>query len=719
IYTSGSTGKPKGVQISHKNLVHSLAARFACYSEPVTNFLLLSSLAFDASIPGIFWTLCQGGTLHLPEENSQWELPKLIQLIAQNRISHLISLPSLYGLILEQATPEQLAALQTVVVVAEACSPELVEYHSQQLPQTSLFNEYGPTEGTVWSSLYTLYPQSEPLQISIGRPIANTQFHILDQNLQPVPVGIPGELYIHGVGLTRGYLNRPGLTAERFIPNPFSDEPGSRLYKTGDLASYLPDGNIDFLGRMDNQVKIRGFRIELGEIETILCQHSSVRTGVVVAQEDKPGDKSLVAYVTTYEEQVLSTNALRRFLQEQLPDYMVPSNFVILDTIPLMPNGKVDRKALTGASSNTRVRSSKQILPRTPLEQTLVQLWEETLQTSPIGVTENFFDLGGHSLLAIRLLADIEKHLGYSLPLVIFFREGTIEKIAAMLEREYETNDSQLLIPLQTKGDRQPLFLIHQHGGYGLSYSVLAQTLDQEQPLYALQARGLDGKQQPLDSIATMADTYISVMRDIVPHGPYSLGGHSFGGLVAFEMAAQLEAAGEVVENLLIIDTHPPLPTAGLELSQEEDDTALLNFLVEQIGLHVNETIDVSLEELATLESAAQMEYVLAALRKSELIPPDAGENFLTGFMNVYKANSRAVLGYQPQAIKSSLSVFKTQGLAEQFADDPTVGWQKLAHTQVNVYSVIGDHQSILKQPHVTHLAEAMNKVLMNSQVNL
>ncbi|MDJ0732638.1 MAG: amino acid adenylation domain-containing protein [Nostocaceae cyanobacterium] len=714
IYTSGSTGKPKGVQISHKNLVHSLMARFACYSEPVTNFLLLSSLAFDASIPGIFWTLCQGGTLHLPEENSQWELPKLIQLIAQNHISHLISLPSLYGLILEQAKPEQLASLKTVVVVAEACSPELIKHHSQQLPETSLFNEYGPTEGTVWSSLYTLYPYQEPLKISIGRPIANTQFYILDQALQPLPVGIPGELYIHGVGLTRGYLNRPDLTAERFIPNPFSNQPGSRLYKTGDLATYLPDGNIDFLGRIDNQVKIRGFRIELGEIETILCQHSSVRSGVVVVNEDKPEDKSLVAYVTTYEEQVLSTNALRRFLQEKLPDYMIPSNFVILDTIPLMPNGKVDRKALAGASSNTRVRSSKQILPRTPLEQKLAQLWEETLQISPIGVTENFFDLGGHSLLAIRLLADIEKHLGYSLPLVVFFREGSIEKIAAMLEREYETNDSQLLIPLQTKGDRRPLFLIHQHGGYGLSYSVLAETLGQQQPLYALQARGLDGKQQPLDSIKTMASTYLEVIREIIPSGPYSLGGHSFGGLVAFEMASQLEAAGEVVENLLILDTHPPLPTAELE-SSLDDDTALLNFLVEQIGLHVNETINVSLEELSTLESAAQLDYVLEILHKHELIPPDAGKNFLTGFMNVYKANSQAVVTYQPQPIKSPLSIFKTQGLSEQFPDDSTVGWQKLANGEINVYPLIGDHQSILKSPHVNHLAQAIKNVLMNT----
>ncbi len=528
-------------------------------------------------------------------------------------------------------------------------------------------------------------------------------------------MGIPGELYIDGVGLTRGYLNLPALTAERFIPNPFSNQPGSRLYKTGDLASYLPDGNIDFLGRIDHQVKIRGFRIELGEIETIICQHSSVSLSVVLVNEEKPGDKSLVAYITSSEEKVLSTNALRRFLQEKLPDYMIPSKFVVLDTLPLMPNGKVNRKALADANSNTKVRSDKQVLPRTPLEQKLVQLWEETLQISPIGVTENFFDLGGHSLLAIRLLADIEHHLGYSLPLVILFREGTIEKIAVMLEREYEANDSQLLIPLQSKGDRPPLFLVHQHGGYGLSYSVLAQTLGKEQPLYALQARGLDGKQQPLNSIEAMASTYLAIIREIRPQGPYYLGDHVFGGLVAFEMASQLEASGEIVENLLIIDTHPPLSTGELELSLT-DDTGLLNFFVEQIGLYMNETINVSLEELSTLESAEQLEYVLEVLRKHELIPPNAGKNLLTGFMNVYKANSQAILGYQFQPIKSSVSLFKTQGLTAQFPNDPTVGWEKLAHRKVNIYPVIGDHQSILKQPDVHHLAEAIKKVLMNNQ---
>ncbi len=711
IYTSGSTGKPKGVQITHQNLVHSLTARLAYYPEPVTNFLLLSSLAFDASIPGIFWTLCQGGTLHLPPEDSQWELAKLIEMIAQNYISHLISLPSLYSMILEQAQSEQLASLKTVILAAESFSKELVSAHFQKLPETSLLNEYGPTEGTVWSSVYDLSPQQQS-QIAIGRPIANTQLYILDQALQLVPIGVPGELYIQGTGLARGYLNRPGLTAEKFIPHPFNHQPNARLYKTGDLACYLPDGNIKFLGRIDNQVKIRGFRIELGEIEVVLSQHPAVREAVVLVHEDQPGDKYLVAYVTYYEEQVLSPTALRRFLQEKLPDYMMPGSFVILDTLPLMPNGKVNRRALKDSNSTARVRSGKRIPPRTLLEQKLAQLWEEVLQVSLIGVTENFFDLGGHSLLAIRLLAEIEKQLGYSLPLVTFFREGTIEKIAAILEGDRKSNHSELLIPLQIKENKPPLFLIHQHGGYALSYSVLAHNLGKEQPLYALQARGLDGKQQPLDSIPAMASTYLKVIQDILPNGPYLVGGHSFGGLVAFEIASQLEAIGKPVEHLLIIDTHPPLATTELEASLD-DNAALLTFFVEQICLHVNEDINISYEYLSSLEEAEQLEYVLQLLRTHQLIPPDVGNNFVTGFLNVYKTNSRAIVRYQPQPIQSSISIFKTRALTELFPEDPTVGWGKLTNTKVRIYPVIGGHQSILKEPDVKNLAETIQQVLL------
>ncbi len=297
-----------------------------------------------------------------------------------------------------------------------------------------------------------------------------------------------------------------------------------------------------------------------------------------------------------------------------------------------------------------------------------MEIWSELLQVQPIGVTENFFDLGGHSLLAIRLIAAIEQRLGCNLPVVSLFREGTIAHIAALLEQERSPSDSDVLVPLQIKGDLLPLFLVHQAGGYALSYSVLARTFNQERPIYALQARGLDGKQPPLDTIEAMAYSYLKAIRQILHSGLYLLGGHSLGGLIAFEMASQLEAAGQQVEQLIIIDTHPPLPTPKIEASLN-DNAAILCFIVEQIKLHFNETVSVSYNELSALDEVTKFEYVLQLLRQHELIPPDSKRNLIAGLVNVYKANLQASLRYQPQLIKSSISLFKTASLAKQFPD--------------------------------------------------
>ena len=436
IYTSGSTGKPKGVQITHQNLVHSTRARMTYYQEPVTSFLLLSSFAFDSSVAGIFWTLCQGGTLYLPPDGLQKQPPKIVELIAEHRISHLLSLPSLYALILEQAKTEQLASLCTVIVAGEALSRELVKYHLGRLPKTSLFNEYGPTEATVWSSVYHCQSQELTTQIPIGRPIPNTKIYILDSFLQAVPIGVPGELYIGGIGLARGYLNRPDLTAEKFILNPFINSQkrreSDRLYKTGDLARYLPDGNIEFLGRIDHQVKIRGFRIEIGEIEAVLSQHQSVREAVVVAREDEPGNKRLVAYVIPTQETAISS--LSSYLKEKLPDYMVPSAYVMLKNLPLTPNGKVDRKALPAPDKVRPDLTATFVEARTPIEKRLAEIWADVLSIQQVGIYDNFFELGGHSLLVTQVLARVRKSFSIDLSLGSIFEAPTVAGMAERIE---------------------------------------------------------------------------------------------------------------------------------------------------------------------------------------------------------------------------------------------------------------------------------------------
>ncbi len=394
IYTSGSTGKPKGVPVTHRNLVHSTSARITYYTEPVRSFLLIPSFAFDSSVAAIFWTLCQGGTLVLLKEGLQRDIWQLANAIAQHQISHWLSVPSLYAALLEHIQPALLISLRTVIVAGEPCSSALVKRHYQLLPQASLFNEYGPTEATVWSSVCNCENYKSSNTIAIGRPITNTHIYLLDAHLQLVPIGVVGELYIGGMGLVNGYLNRPELTAQKFIPNPFQNSEGvredeysncdSRLYKTGDLARYLPDGNIEFVGRRDYQVKIRGYRIELEEIETVLKQHPDVQDAVVLVKEEL-GKKRLLAYILAACA-APKTNEIRSLLKQKLPSYMMPSNFVILDDFPLNPNGKVDRQNLPAhnqkLSNETKLAQILKKLEQISEEEAQLLLSHKTISVS-------------------------------------------------------------------------------------------------------------------------------------------------------------------------------------------------------------------------------------------------------------------------------------------------------------------------------------------------
>ena len=482
IYTSGSTGVPKGVLITHRNLLHSTWARLAYYREPITSFLLLASFAFDSSVAGIFWTLCQSGTLVLPPDGLQRDVSRIASMIDQHVVSHITSLPSLYAGLLAQPLPRRLASLQAVIVAGEACPGELVERHHELLPQTSLFNEYGPTEGTVWSSVYCCVPHMQGAQVSIGRPIANMQIYLLDDRLELVPIGAPGELYIGGAGLARGYLHRPDLTAERFIPNPFAGvlgdgcwvsgaessntqhpTPNTRLYRTGDRARYRANGEIVFLGRADQQVKVRGYRVELEEIEAALRQHAAVHEAVVVAREEGAGDVRLVAYVVqgsgvrgqgsedSAHEILISdprslTPDLRGFLQVRLPGFMVPSAFVVLDALPLTPNGKVDRKALPAPETALLGQDGGFVAPRTPFEEILAAIWADVLGLERVGARDNFFEVGGHSLLAAQIVARAGESLRVELSIRDLFEAPTLEGFAARLA-EAQRDTAGLHVP--------------------------------------------------------------------------------------------------------------------------------------------------------------------------------------------------------------------------------------------------------------------------------
>jgi myxalamid-type nonribosomal peptide synthetase MxaA len=438
IYTSGSTGTPKGVVVSHRNAVHSTLARHAWYPEPVRGFLLLSSVAFDSSVAGIFWTLSQGGALCLPAEDRYRDVLALAGLIARERLTHLLCLPSLHALLLEYAAAGRLASLRAAIVAGEACSPAVVAKHRERLPHARLYNEYGPTEASVWCTACRLDgPAADPARpVPIGRPIPNTQVYLLDARLNPVPVGVPGELYVGGEGVTRGYLHRPELTAERFVPNPWAEPAGGRLYRTGDWCRHRADGEIEFLGRVDHQVKLRGFRIEPGEIEARLRRHPGVLDAAVVVRADTPGLERLVAYVASTEEPPPAPESLRNFVAETLPDYMVPAACVVLDRLPLTPNGKLDRKALPAPDAGFPGAPNRpEVAPRTPLEAQLAGLWRDLLSLDRVGVRDDFFELGGHSLLAVRLAARVRKTFEVDLPLAKLVERPCIEAQAVLIEQ--------------------------------------------------------------------------------------------------------------------------------------------------------------------------------------------------------------------------------------------------------------------------------------------
>jgi amino acid adenylation domain-containing protein len=474
IYTSGSTGKPKGVLVAHQGLCNLALALINVFDvQPDSRVLQFASFSFDASISEVVMALCAGARLYLGTRESLLPGLSLMQLLQNQRISHVTLSPSALAAMPNVEFPD----LRTIIVAGEACPPDLVARWSNG---RRFINGYGPTESTVCAT--TAVCSNSDSAPPIGRPIPNVQVYILDRNLQPVPVGVPGELHIGGVGLARGYLNRPELTLTKFISNPFkasspfgevksqkskvksgiveeklqqslpsaphhlcSSAFSERLYKTGDLVRYLPDGNIEFLGRIDQQVKIRGFRVELGEIEALLSQHPAIQEVVVIVREDKPGDKRLVAYIMPNAE-APTASELRSFLKEKLTEYMIPSAFIMLESLPLTPNGKVDRKVLATLEQVQSETESTFIPPRTPVEEILAEIWAEILGLEKVGVNHNFFELGGHSLLATQVISRIHDSFQIQLPLRTLFENQTIADLAMSIFEQIadETEDEEM-----------------------------------------------------------------------------------------------------------------------------------------------------------------------------------------------------------------------------------------------------------------------------------
>jgi thioesterase domain-containing protein len=549
--------------------------------------------------------------------------------------------------------------------------------------------------------------------VPIGRPIANTRVFLLDRSLAPVPPGVAGELYAAGDGLARGYLNRPDLTAERFVPAPTvcGEAAGARLYRTGDLARFLPGGAVEFLGRMDQQVKIRGFRIEPGEVEAALGRHPGVREALVIVRDGlqggPDGEKRLVGYLLLAGDEVPTASELRDFLRRSLPEHMMPAAFVALPEWPLTPNGKVDRAALPAPQ---RTETADRIAPRDTLEHELARIWEEVLEVGPIGIRDDFFALGGHSLLAVRLMAKIEEQLGRALPLSVLFTAGTVEGMAAVLRQSSPSERASNVIPLQPRGARPPFFWIHPAGGDVLCYAALARHLGEDQPLYGIQARGFASDAEPLSRIEEMAALYIDEIRRLQPTGPYFLGGWSFGGPVAFEMARQLRTLGETVALLALVDGMPTLADTG----PEQTDADYLVDIAAYVGNFWGRDPEVFPERLAELGPDEQIAYVAERLAAVDFLPPGTGERQLRQVLAVYRANVRALREYQPGFYPQGLTLLRAEDrpAAPGILGQEDLGWSEIVKGPVEIHTVPGNHLSLMAEPNVRVLASRLRLCL-------
>ena len=723
IYTSGSTGKPKGVMNTHRGLCNRLHWMQQAYQLTTEDRIMQKTpFSFDVSVWEFFWPLITGACLVVARPGGHQNPDYLVSLIEAQQITTLHFVPSMLQVFLMAPGLERCKSLKRVICSGEALPFELQERFFSHL-DAELHNLYGPTEAAIDVTYWQCQRESRERVVPIGYPIANTQIYILDRSMHPVPVGVAGELYIGGAGVARGYFNRPELTAEKFVPDPFSKEAGARLYKTGDWARYLPDGNIEYLERLDHQVKIRGFRIELGEVEVVLGQHPAVREAVVLAREDVAGDKRLVAYVVPNPEQVPTVSDLRGFVKAKLPEYMVPAAFVLLEALPLTPIGKVDRRALPVPERAQPELEAAFVAPRDIFEFRLAQVWEDVLDICPIGVTDNFYDLGGHSLLAIRLMTQVQQQFGQNISLATLLQNATIEQMARVLRQQTAFLSWSPLVAIQPKGSKRPFFCVHPGPGSIFCYLDLARHLGPDQPFYGLQARGLDGELEPFTNIENMAATYIEAMRIVQSEGPYRLGGHSFGGLVAFEMAQQLERQGHQVALLAILDTAPPPSGRSMNSDLVENDVDDARWLADIAGIverFWGKNMSVSYDELRQLEPNEQFSYILERLWAVNLLPEDAGVSLVRGLLRVQKANVRSYHKYVPRVYPNQITLFRASEVRAEdynetishYLEDSSFGWDKYSSGPTQVYIVPGDHVTMLADPHVETLAEQLESCL-------
>jgi amino acid adenylation domain-containing protein len=707
LYTSGSTGKPKGVQIRHFNLVNFL---LSMQKEPGMDandkILTVTTISFDIAGLELYLPLICGAEITLTDSETAKDGRLLFDMVKNDGITFMQATPYTWRMMLE-AGWEKLLPLK-ILCGGEALPKDLVGKLTTRTSE--LWNMYGPTETTIWSTIKLIENDED---ITIGKPIANTQVYIVDENLNNLTDGSIGEIIIAGDGVAAGYLNRPELTAERFIDNPFSGKPGDKMYRTGDLGKYKEDGDIVCLGRIDHQVKVRGYRIELEEIEHALVNEADIKQAVVIAREDTPGDPRLVGYIVLEgepEETDLKTKIItwQQHLLAVLPEYMVPDDFVLMPAIPITPNGKIDRKALPVPDYNTISRLGEYIAPRTEIEKQVAEIWQEVMGLEKISIYDNFFELGGRSLVAVQIMSRIEKLTGKRLPLATLFEHSTIEQLAVRIKVDSKSITWESLVPIKPKGTKMPIYIVHGAGLNVLLFNALAMNMDAEQPVYGLQARGLNGIDEPLDVMEDIAANYIAEIVAQNPTGPYALAGYSLGGTIAYEMAHQLMAMGKEVKMLAVFDTYA---------KQTDVFDAPVKRFFNRIRLFImklfNSFVLLAQDPKGTFvyKNRVVKRRIIRAYWKLRG-KNEKQQGFFAYDNEIDEASAKAKRNYFQKPLDITVDLFRARKRTFYMDDYEFMGWKKFALKGVNVHEIPGEHNTIFAPPNDKEFAIVLQKCL-------
>ncbi len=705
LYTSGSTGKPKGVQIEHRNLINLMQSiQIWPGITSADKMLAITTISFDIAALELFLPLLSGAEMILADAETAKNGQQLLELVKSEKVSLIQATPATFRLLLA-------AGWNTPLPIRVFCCGEALQRTlADKLLAVcaGLYNMYGPTETTIYAT--GKHIRNNEL-ITIGFPIDHTQVYILDENYQPVKAGETGEIFIAGAGVARGYLNQPQLTAARFTDDFFAVTPG-KMYQTGDLGRFLPDQEIEYLGRADHQVKLRGYRIEPGEIEAVLQQQEKVIQSVVVLREDQPGNQQLVAYILTSETdkskwQRLTSN-LKTVLKEALPAFMVPAQMVILEQFPLTLNNKIDRKALPKPANPVAEINTDTTAPRTSVEKLVADIWCAVLGITYVSIYDNFFEIGGHSLLAVQIMTKIEEKTDKRLPLAALFEAPTIESLALLLHMDGQSITWDSLVPIKAKGYKTPLYIVHGAGLNVLLFNTLAMHMHQEQPVYGLQAKGLNGIDQPLDKLEDIAAHYVNEIIRHNPNGPYALAGYSFGGTIAYEMAKQMQAMGKEIKMLALFDSYATqteriFPKHIRFLHQLKDYIYRLLYTFVLIQQHPVSTV--SYKFLRLKQTLIGLYWNLRKKGNEQI-------GFFGYSHKIDEMNRKAAADYLITPYNGRIDLFRAKVRTYYMQDPEFLGWKKFALQGVEVHDIPGDHNYIFAPPNDEEFARVLQKCL-------